>query len=67
MPECLHHPPLCSAGPNCTLLTISLVKPGELLDGSEVGVYTTNIATPAANNHGPASFEMESNGDNRDG
>jgi hypothetical protein len=25
---------------------------------SEVGVYTTNMATPAANNHGPVSFEM---------
>jgi hypothetical protein len=36
-----------------------LVKPGERLDGSEVAVHTTNIATLAANNHGAVSFEME--------
>jgi hypothetical protein len=36
-----------------------LVKPGERLDGSEVAVHITNIATLAANNHGAVSFEME--------
>jgi hypothetical protein len=36
-------------GPNCTVLIITLPKTSDRLDGSDLAVYTTNMATPAAN------------------
>ncbi len=39
------------AGPNCTVLTITLAKPGERAArrAASLAVYTTNMAMPAAN------------------
>jgi hypothetical protein len=39
----------CTAGSNCTLLAITLAKRGARLDDNDWAVYTTNMATPAAN------------------